>query len=132
MTNFSHMPSPATKQAGELASAYGLSNHGLKSLGRVYWNLPTPALYEEAIFRGEGHVAASGPFVVSTGKHTARAAADKFVVREHSTEDKVWWGEYNRPFSPEKFNMLLGRMQAFLQTQDVFVQDAWVGADPEY
>jgi phosphoenolpyruvate carboxykinase (ATP) len=70
--------------------------------------------------------------VVSTGKHTARAAADKFIVQEYSTENHVWWGEYNRPFSTDKFSPLLTRMQGFLQGRDVFVQDCYAGADPDY
>jgi len=131
MSHYTHMKSPASGEAEELASAYGLQNHGLTGLAKAYWNLPSPALYEEAIFRGEGRLAASGPLIVNTGKHTARAAADKFVVREQATEDEVWWGEYNRPFSPEKFASLHSRIAAFLQGQDVFVQDAWAGADPE-
>jgi phosphoenolpyruvate carboxykinase (ATP) len=69
---------------------------------------------------------------VTTGKHTARAAADKFIVREHSTENSIWWGEYNRPFSGEKFSALLTRIQGFLQGRDVFVQDCYAGADPRY
>jgi len=70
--------------------------------------------------------------VVSTGKHTARAAPDKFVVREHATEDRVWWGQYNRPFTGENFSALLSRLQGYLQGRDVFVQDCHAGADPEY
>jgi phosphoenolpyruvate carboxykinase (ATP) len=132
MTKYLEFATPAAKHAGELASDYKLSNHGLAYLDRVFWNLPTPALYEEAVFRGEGHVAYGGPFIVHTGKHTARAAADKFIVREHSTEDKIWWGQYNRPFSPDKFNALLTRLQAFLQGEELFVQDCYVGADPQY
>ncbi|MEE8386171.1 MAG: phosphoenolpyruvate carboxykinase (ATP) [Dehalococcoidia bacterium] len=123
---------PAGKQAKDLASDYGLKNHGLTHLDRVYWNLPTAALYEEAIFRNEGHLASGGPFLVHTGKHTARAAADKFVVQEHDTEEKIWWGEYNRPFSPQKFNAMLTRLQAYLQGEELFVQDCYAGADPEY
>ena len=84
------------------------------------------------MFRGEARISHLGPVVVTTGKHTARAAADKFVVREHSTESNVWWGEYNRPFSAEKFSALLTRMQGFLQGRDVFVQDCYAGADPDY
>ena len=76
---------PATKQALDLASEYGLENHGLIYLERVFWNLPAPALYEEIVFRNEGHLAHAGPVLVNTGKHTARAAADKYVVREQST-----------------------------------------------
>lgn len=132
MTKYLEFDTPAIKQAGDLASDYRLKNHGLIHLDRVFWNLPTSALYEEAIFRGEGHMAHGGPFLVHTGKHTARAAADKFIVREHSTEDKVAWGEYNRPFSPEKFNGVLTRLQAFLQGEELFVQDCYAGADPEY
>jgi phosphoenolpyruvate carboxykinase (ATP) len=123
---------PASKQAGELASDYKLSNLGLAHLDRVFWNLPSEALYEEAVFRNEGHITAGGPFLVHTGKHTARAAADKFIVKEESTEGQVWWGEYNRPFSSDKFNALLSRAQAYLTGEELFVQDCYVGADPAY
>jgi phosphoenolpyruvate carboxykinase (ATP) len=123
---------PAQADAGKLASVYGLQNHGLTNLHRVYWNLSTASLYEEIVFRGEGRVAHLGALAVTTGKHTARAAADKFVVREQSTDSHVWWGDYNRPFSAEKFSALLARMQGFLQGRDVFVQDCYAGADPDF
>ena len=132
MTKYLEFDTPAIKQAGDLASDYRLKNHGLLHLDKVFWNLPTSALYEEAIFRGEGHMAYGGPFVVNTGKHTARAAADKFIVREASTEDEIAWGEYNRPTGPDQFNTMLGRLQAFLQGEELFVQDCYVGADPNY
>jgi phosphoenolpyruvate carboxykinase (ATP) len=132
MTKYLEFDTPATKHAGELASDFKLKTHGLLYLDRVFWNLPTPALYEEAVFRGEGHMVEGGPFLVHTGKWTARAANDKYVVREQSTEDKIWWGVYNRPMAPEKFGGLLTRLQAFLQGEELFVQDCCVGADPEY
>ncbi|HQN38570.1 MAG TPA: phosphoenolpyruvate carboxykinase (ATP) [Thermoanaerobaculia bacterium] len=124
--------SPAAAQAGALASLYGLQHHGLTDLRKVYWNLPTSALYEEAVFRSEGEICHLGPFAVSTGKHTARAAADKFVVREQTTEEHVWWGQYNRPFNPESFSGLHARLCGYLQGRDVFVQDVWAGADPDH
>ena len=123
---------PATKQAKELAADFKLDNHGLVQLDQVYWNLPDAALYEEIVFRNEGRVANGGPIIVNTGKHTARAAADKFIVREEGTENKIWWGVYNRPFSSEKFNALMTRVQAYAQGEEFFVQDCYVGADPEY
>jgi phosphoenolpyruvate carboxykinase (ATP) len=132
MNIYLDIQSPAAQEAGKLASDYGLQNHGLTNLRRVYWNLPTPALYEESVFRSEGRLTHLGPLLVSTGKHTARAAADKFVVREETTEDKVWWGQYNRPFTSENFSALLTRLQGYLQGRDVFVQDCHAGADPEY
>ncbi len=123
---------PAIKHAKEYKSDYGLKNHGLTYLDTVYWNLPTPALVEEAVFRGEGKLVNGGAFHVYTGKWTARAANDKYFVREESTEDKIDWGEYNRPMTPEKFNGLFARLQAYWQGEELFVQDVYAGAHPEY
>jgi len=125
-------PTPASRHAGELAGDFKLANYGLTGLDRVYWNLPAPALIEEAVFRNEGHVVAGGPLVVHTGQHTARAAADKFIVQEPDTTGQIWWGEYNRPFAADRFNQVLARLQAAWQGEELFVQDAYVGADPEY
>ncbi len=103
MTKYLKFDTPAVKHASELASDFKLENHGLVYLDKVFWNLPEPALYEEAVFRGEGKMVHGGPFLVHTGKWTARAANEKYIVRESSTEDKIDWGRYNRPLSPEKF-----------------------------
>ena len=111
-SKFLEFDTPTTKEATDLASDYSLKNHGLVHLERAFWNLPESALFEEIVFRNEGKIAYQGPVLVNTGKHTARAAADKFVVKEQTTENKIWWGEYNRPFSVEKFNALLARVQA--------------------
>ncbi len=132
MNNILNIKTPAEQEAQAVKSDYGLANHGFTNLRKVYWNLPSEALYEEIAFRGEGTIARHGPLVVNTGKHTARSANDKFIVREADTEGHIWWGEYNRPFSTEKFNDLLNRMQGFMQGRDVFVQDCFAGADPNY
>ncbi len=132
MTKYLKFDTPATKQATDLKSDYGLNNHGLVHLDRVFWNLPVPALYEEATFRKEASLAHGGALVVKTGKWTARAAQDKYVVQEPSSEDNIWWGEYNRPMTAEKFDALYARVQAFLQDEELFVQDCYVGADPDY
>jgi phosphoenolpyruvate carboxykinase (ATP) len=132
MINLLDIKTPAQPQASALKSDYGLDNHGLLNLGGAYWNLPPEALYEEIVFRREGAITLDGAIVMNTGKHTARSANDKFVVREPSTEEHIWWGQYNRPFAPDKFNELFSRLQGFLQGRDVFVQDCCIGADPEY
>lgn len=132
MNNILDIKTPAQSEASALKSDYGLENHGLSNLRMAYWNLPTEALYEEIAFRREARITQMGPIVANTGKHTARSANDKFVVKEATTEDKIWWGQYNRPFSPEKFNDLFNRMQGFLQGRDLFVQDCYAGADPNY
>ncbi|MDE3090666.1 MAG: phosphoenolpyruvate carboxykinase (ATP), partial [Chloroflexota bacterium] len=132
MNNFLDIKTPAQAQANTLKSDYGLDNLGLANLRQVYWNLPTEALYEEIVFRDEAKITHLGPVVANTGKHTARSANDKFIVKESSTDEHVWWGQYNRPLAADKFNDLFNRMQGFLQGRDVFVQDCYVGADPEY
>ena len=130
--NYLGIKTPAAGEAAALKGQYLLANHGLQNLNAVYWNLSVPALYEEALFRREGRIAHAGPFVASTGKHTARSANDKFIVRESSSEKNVWWSEYNRPFSPEKFSSLMSRLQGYLEGRDVFVQDLFAGGEPGY
>jgi phosphoenolpyruvate carboxykinase (ATP) len=130
--NLLNISTPAEAQAAALKSDYGLQNHGLSNLRRVYWNLPTEALYEELLFRGEGQLSTMGPIVVKSGKHTARAANDKYIVREPSTEDHIWWGEYNRPISADTFDVTFSRLQGYLQGRDLFVQDCFAGADPQH
>jgi phosphoenolpyruvate carboxykinase (ATP) len=130
--NLLDIQTPAQGEASVLKSDFGLSNHGLSNLNTEYWNLPAESLYEEIIFRKEGRITGHGPVAVFSGKHTARAANDKYVVREPTTEENVWWGEYNRPFNTENFAQLYTRLQGYLQGRDVFVQDCYAGADPEY
>lgn len=132
MNNILDIRTPAEAQAQALKAEYSLSNHGFTNLRLAYWNLPTESLYEEIVFRSEGHIAHNGPVIVPSGKHTARAAQDKFVVREASTEEGIWWGEYNRPYGREKFDELFTRLQGFVQGRDLFVQDCYAGAHPDY
>lgn len=113
-------------------SQHGLERHGILQANTVYWNLSVPALYEHAIRRQEGLIAEAGPLVVTTGHHTGRSPNDKFIVREASSEDKIWWGKINRPFEPEKFDGLFRHLLAFIQGKDLYVQDCFVGADPAY
>ena len=113
------------------SSAFGLENHGFRNLKAVNWNLTAPALYEQAVARGEGHVAKNGPFVVLTGQHTGRSASDKFVVRDAASESQVWW-DNNKPMSPAAFDVLFHSMIAYAQGHELFVQDLFGGADPTH
>ena len=132
MSKYLKIKSPAANKARTLASSFGLINHGFKHIDSVYWNLSTPSLYEEIIFRNEGKIVHRGPILVNTGKHTARAANDKFVVQEDSTSSDIWWGDYNRPISPEKFNTIFTRAQSYVQGEELFVQDCYAGKDKRY
>jgi len=132
MNNILNIKTPAQGQALALKSDNGIESLGLTNLHQAYWNLPPEALYEEIVFRGEGKITKSGAIAVNTGNQTARSPNDKYIVKESENEKNVWWGEYNRPLSPDKFNELFERLQGFLQGRDVFVQDCYVGVDTEH
>lgn len=132
MKNLLSIKTPAESIAQLRKADFNLANHGISNVRLAYWNLVTEALYEEAVFRSEGVTSAGGPFIAHTGKHTARSANDKFIVRHTDSENNIWWGTYNRPFDPDKFDGLLHRLLGYLQGRDVFVQDAYAGADEQY
>ena len=119
MTQTSRVAAPPSKAA--------------RALGRsVQTNLSTAALYEAALRDREGLIAADGPLVVRTGKHTGRSPKDKFVVREASSADKIWWGEVNQPISEEHYDRLRSRLVDYLSERDLYVQDCFIGAHPDH
>jgi phosphoenolpyruvate carboxykinase (ATP) len=105
---------------------------GLKNLEYIFWDLPTPRLYEHAIRNREGHLAHMGALVVRTGHFTGRAVKDKFVVDEPESRDKIWWGTFNRPFQEKNFDVIYQRVCRYLEGRHVYVEDCLVGADSRY
>jgi phosphoenolpyruvate carboxykinase (ATP) len=95
-------------------------------------NLSPPALYEHAIRRGEAAIVSTGALTAETGKHTGRSPKDKFFVREPSSESAIWWHPGNQAISEEHFDGLLGRMNDFCATHDVYVQDVFACADSNH
>jgi phosphoenolpyruvate carboxykinase (ATP) len=100
--------------------------------GKIVANLSTAALYEAALRDGEGILAAHGSLVVSTGKHTGRSPKDKFIVREPSSEAKVWWGDVNHPITEEHYDRLRNRLMAYLADRRLYSQDLFIGAHPKH
>ena len=122
----------AAREHGRKRTDVGLEAVGIRPASDVYWNLNTPELYETIARRGEGRLSAHGALMVDTGEHTGRAARDKAIVREPSSEGKVFWGEVNREFPQAAFDRLRDRMMRYASSRDLFVQDAYAGADPRY
>ncbi len=119
-------------RSAALKSDYGLDNHGLtQSARRVLEPPDRSAVRRDRVPPRSPDHAGRAPLSPTPANIPARSANDKFVVREATTEDKIWWGEYNRPFSPDKFNDLYNRLQGFLQGRDVFVQDCLRGRRSE-
>jgi phosphoenolpyruvate carboxykinase (ATP) len=116
----------------QVERTHGLEALGIVRSGPVHWNLATAVLYEEAIRREEGVIAAEGPLVCRTGQHTGRSPNDKFIVREPASEQHVHWGTVNRGVESAKFDALHRDLMAFIQDKELYVLDAWAGADPTY
>jgi phosphoenolpyruvate carboxykinase (ATP) len=117
---------------GPVVSRHGLAEQGLHNVKTAYWNLSAPALTEAALRRHEASVCEGGALLAYTGTHTGRSPNDKFIVEDAETRDNVWWGDVNAAFTPAGFEGLLRKVQAYLQGCEVFVQDCYAGADPEY
>ncbi|HEU5209611.1 MAG TPA: phosphoenolpyruvate carboxykinase [Longimicrobiales bacterium] len=113
-------------------AARELSAHGLQPSQPVYWNLAAAALIEEAVRRGEGQLTSEGAFVGITTPHTGRSPDDKFIVREPESEERIGWGSVNVPIEREKYELLRRDVEQYLSSRELFVNDLWAGADPEY
>jgi phosphoenolpyruvate carboxykinase (ATP) len=108
-----------------------LERHGIET-DRVRWNLSPAALYEEAVRRKEGEIAAGGPLACKTGQHTGRSPNDKFVVREPSSQAEIAWGKVNRPMEQAQFDLLHRDLVKSLTGKELFVLDCFACADPIY
>ncbi len=120
------------RNEGPFVSSSGLDKLGIADAGTVHWNLPPARLIEEAIRRGEAVLACEGPLVCRTGQHTGRSPNDRFVVRDPSIDDDIWWGDSNKPFERDRFDGLLQRALEHVKGRDLFVFDGYAGADPRY
>ncbi len=109
-----------------------LEEMGFKNLEAIYWNASTPHLYEQIVRRREGHIAHLGPVVVRTGHHVGRSPNDRFIVREPSSVDKIWWGKVNKGIEENYFTNLFYRLLAYFQNKDIFIQDCYAGAHPAH
>jgi phosphoenolpyruvate carboxykinase (ATP) len=110
----------------------GLGDHGLDPRGRVHWHPSTAQLYTHALRRGDGVLSEGGPLVVDTGVHTGRSPKDKYLVREPASEERLWWSETNRELDEKLFAGLRAKVIEHLNRSDLYVLDAFAGADPEH
>lgn len=108
-----------------------LKSYGFSKKQKIFWGFLKSELYEEAIKRNEGHICHMGPLVVETGSHTGRAAQDKYIVKDKTTQNSVWW-RANQSYAPEQFEKLYKKVVHYLESQDLFVQDCYAGADPAH
>ncbi|MGI9366936.1 MAG: phosphoenolpyruvate carboxykinase [Rhizobiaceae bacterium] len=107
-------------------------DHGaLDEIATVRWNDDHKALFALALEQKEGIETATGNLAVQTGKHTGRSATDKYIVRDSETENTVWW-DNNQAMSEEHFNRLHDDFVAHAEGMNLYGQDLFGGADPEF
>ncbi|CAI0746721.1 phosphoenolpyruvate carboxykinase (ATP) [Serratia quinivorans] len=78
-----------------------------------------------------------GAVNVDTGEFTGRSPKDKYIVRDDTTRDTVWWSDNgtgkndNQPLSPEVWQHLKTLVGNQLSGKRLFVVDAFCGANAD-
>ena len=129
--NIWNIKTPAESTGCARKSDYGVENHGLTNLDVVYWNLPRRLFTKRRSSDTKAKSLHMG-HLLSTPANTRPVLRMINLSSAKRTEDNIWWGQYNRPYSRRKVHELFTRVQGFLQGHDLFVQDCYVGADPNY
>ncbi|WP_336778675.1 phosphoenolpyruvate carboxykinase (ATP) [Pantoea sp. USHLN256] len=125
----------------------GLTSQDLASMGisgttEVVYNPDFDTLFQEET-RPElegyarGILTQSGAIAVDTGIFTGRSPKDKYIVRDDTTRDTLWWNDVgngkndNQPLSQETWQALKDRCTQQLSGKRLFVVDAFCGANPD-
>ncbi len=120
-------------QSSSQSRAVDLSQHGLEPSGNVHWNMGPEELHQMAVDLNEAKLTSDSVLLAVTGERTGRSPNDRFIVDEVGMAEEVWWGEVNRPTAPAVFDRLLVKVQEHLNSvENVFVKDAFCGADKDY
>jgi len=108
-----------------------LESYGIKN-AQVRYQLSSKELQECTISKGQGVETSNGTLAVNTGEFTGRSPQDRFIVKDEITQDRVWWGNINKPFDSDKFQKLYDKITNYLSEKEVFVRDCYACADANY
>jgi phosphoenolpyruvate carboxykinase (ATP) len=123
------------------AATIDLTKHGLQNVKEVVRNPSYEMLFEEetrADLEGyeKGIVTELGAVAVDTGIFTGRSPKDKFIVKDATTEEHMWWTtdavkNDNKPLTLEAWNDLKELVTGQLSGKRLFVIDGYCGANPD-
>ncbi len=117
-----------------------LSKYGIHDVTEIVYNPSYEQLFEEETKPGlegyeRGVVTESGAVAVDTGIFTGRSPKDKYIVKDATTRDTVWWSDQgkndNKPISPEVWCHLKGLVTEQLSGKRLFVVDTYCGANED-
>ena len=116
-----------------------LSKYGITGTVEVLHNPSYDVLSQEETKAGlegfeKGQVTELGAVNVMTGIYTGRSPKDKFIVKDATSENTVWWTseEYkndNKPVTPEAWKVLKDLAVKELSNKKLFVVDGFCGAN---
>jgi len=82
-----------------------------------------------------GYLTTSGAISVDTGDFTGRSPRDKYLVRDDTTRDTIWWSDQgendNKPIETEVWHSLKQCVVDQLSGKRLFVVDTFCGANPD-
>ena len=94
--------------------------------------LSNSELIEKSVANNEGELTHTGALLSLTGNRTGRSTNDRFIVKENSTEDKIEWGEVNKPFDAHHFDRLWDKVNNYLDDKVNYVSNVHVGANKDH
>jgi len=117
-----------------------LSSYGIHDTAEILYNPSYETLFaEETADHLQGYEVGfqteSGAISVDTGDFTGRSPKDKYLVRDDTTRDKIWWSDQgendNKPIDNDTWNSLRQLVTDQLSGKKLFVVDTFCGANPE-
>lgn len=114
-----------------ITKSISLKGYGIEN-DRINYQLPPSELHNITVAEKMGKEATSGALAVNTGEFTGRSPKDRFIVEDEISKDRVWWGDINIPFAPERFQKLYDKVIAYLNTKELYVRDCYACADADY
>ena len=116
-----------------------LTKYGIQGTVEILHNPSYEVLFAEETKAGlegyeKGQVTELGAVNVMTGIYTGRSPKDKFLVKDATSENTVWWTseEYkndNKPVTTETWNVLKDLAAKELSNKKLFVVDGYCGAN---
>ncbi len=119
-----------------------LKAYGINDVQEIVHNPSFDTLYQEELdpkLEGyeRGVLTNLGAIAVDTGIFTGRSPKDKYIVRDDTTRDTVWWSDKgngkndNKPLSQETWKHLKGLVTHQLSGKRLFIVDAFCGANAD-
>jgi phosphoenolpyruvate carboxykinase (ATP) len=113
------------------SSRNSLKKYGINDIS-CHWNLSPEELSQICIDNDQAKLTSTGAISINTGEFTGRSPKDRFVVKDSMTEDTVWWGDVNIPFSSDNFDLLYNKVTNYLEGKEVYVRDTYACADSDF